>query len=74
MVNTVTVTGYTGPGATVTGLVLSDVHKIELDFEHTMIAIEHGGPTTTFRLAYSPTTTLTLTKTNAGTAVVISSL
>lgn len=74
MLNTATVTGYTGPGATVTGLVLNNVHSIKFDFDKTMIRIEHGEPSNLFNLQYAPTTTVTLTKDNNGTAVVISSL
>lgn len=71
MVNTATVTGYTGPGALVTALVLNDVHSINYDFEKNMVYITYGKPYQTFKLAYNETVTITMTKSATGTATTI---
>lgn len=69
---TVTITGTTGPGQTVTALKFTDVQDIEVDFFHNLIKIMRQGSGSTQIYAYDSINTVTWTITAGVTTVVIS--
>ena len=70
---TATVTGQTGPGATVTSLVLNQVRNILFDFENNMVHIYHLNEAgKTFKLSYQGIATVTFSISGSVTTVTIS--
>lgn len=72
MNNTATITGATGPGATVTALPFENVHSINFDFEANTVELVYGEPYKTFRISYDGAQTVTIVKTGLNTAITIS--
>lgn len=68
---TATVTGNTGPGGTVTALVLSNVESIEFDFQHSMINFLYNSGKT-FKLAWTSIATVTFSISGGNATVTIS--
>lgn len=68
---TATVTGKTGPGGTVTGLVLADVEDIDFDFLKNMIHITHSNGKI-FHLSWSGIATVTFSISGGNATVTIS--
>ena len=67
-----TVTGKTGPGLTVTSLVLNDVKGINFQFDSKVVSIYYGEPRKTFELDYDSTATVTFSITAGVSTVTIS--
>jgi len=69
---TVTITGTTGPGSSVTTLKFTDVADIEVDFVHNTIKITRQGAGGISYYDYSANATLTWTISGGLTTIVIS--
>lgn len=69
---TVTITGTTGPGVTVTALKFTDVIDIDIDFSRNVIKITRAGAGGITYYDYSANATLTWTITAGNTVIVIS--
>ena len=69
---TVTITGTTGPGQSVTALKFTDVQDIEFDFFHNIIKVMRQGSGSTQIYDYSAINTVTMTISAGVTAIVIS--
>jgi len=67
-----TLTGNTGPGATVTALRLSDVSNINFNFRGSMIHVTYGQPDKTFDLSWTGITTVTFSISSGVPTVTIS--
>jgi hypothetical protein len=72
MANTATLTGNTGPGGTVTGLLLGDVSSIKFDFRAGMISVIYGDVDKEFNLSYTGVTTVTFSISGVSTTVTVS--
>ena len=69
---TVTITGTTGPGLSVTALVITDVVNFEVDFKANVIKVTRSGALGITYYDYSANLTLTWTITAGVTAIVAS--
>ena len=67
-----TVTGDTGPGGSVTSLVLSQMTDFEFDLAHNMIYIMYGTPTKRFPLSLEGVGTVTVTISGSSLTLTIS--
>lgn len=67
-----TVTGHTGPGGSVTALVLNPVHSIEFNFEDNMVYVEYGTPSKRFPMSYQGVGTVTFSISGGVTTITVS--
>lgn len=61
MVGTVTYSGVTGPGQTLTSAVFSNVHSIKFNYDKEVIELNYDNPEKTTYLDLRATTTITPT-------------